>query len=99
MMASAEEVAQHHTGLESAIEHGIKAGIDIERRRIAAIVRAPEAAGRLDLAMWLALHESTMSVQCAIGIMASTAPTTFDGNVADLSARRTALKLIPGPES
>ena len=79
--------------LESAIIRGIRAGIDLERRRIAAILRAPEAAGRLELALWLALHEADIPDECAIGIMASAAP-TGSADVIDIAARRAALKLI-----
>lgn len=96
-MAAPEEIERHHEGLEAAIEHGIKAGIRMERARIAAIVRSPDAHGSLELAVWLALDEAALPVRCATGILSSipkTVVTDANANVTDIRQRRAALRLI-----
>jgi len=94
-MATPEEILQQHVGLERAIEHGIKAGIRMERRRIAAILQSPEARGREGSALLLALHESEIPAVCAIEILAAAPPIDAPApNVVDVRARRAAMTVI-----
>jgi hypothetical protein len=83
--------------LENAIEFGMIEGVAVERSRIAAIMRSPEARNCQATALMLALHDSRLTVECVREILdhvpsvnASTA------NVVDIAARRAALKMIEG---
>ena len=80
--------------LANAIEYGMIEGAKLERARIEAIVRCPEAVGREGSAMLLALF-GNVTRESARGLLATIPALQVSAtNVIDVRVRRAALKAI-----